>query len=49
MEPLANQITRLIEGIEPGAFDENFREGLSLAEKYGVLDQYKVPDGEIPP
>ncbi|MDR1904171.1 MAG: hypothetical protein LBQ88_18035 [Treponema sp.] len=47
--PCNNQITRLLDGIEPGVFDENFREGIRLAEEYEVLDQYKVLDGEIPP
>ncbi|MDR1904158.1 MAG: hypothetical protein LBQ88_17965 [Treponema sp.] len=37
MEPLANQITRLIDGIEPGIFDDNFRDG-TFGEDYGVLN-----------
>jgi hypothetical protein len=45
--PCNNQITRLIGGIEAGEFDANFREGLCLAEKYGILDQYKVLDGGV--
>jgi hypothetical protein len=43
--PGNNQITRLIDGIAPGAFDGNFKEGLSLAEESGVLEQYQVLDG----
>jgi hypothetical protein len=45
--PCNNQITRLIDGIEPGVFDENFRDGLRLAEEYGVLEQYQVLDGGV--
>jgi hypothetical protein len=28
-------------------FDDNFRDGLSLAEENGVLEQYRVPDGGV--
>jgi hypothetical protein len=31
--PCNNQITRLVDGINPGEFDENFKDGLGLAEK----------------
>ncbi|MDR1957085.1 MAG: hypothetical protein LBQ30_09565 [Treponema sp.] len=43
--PGNNQITRLIDGINPAAFDDNFKDGLCLAEEYGVLDHYRVLDG----
>ncbi|MDR1900961.1 MAG: hypothetical protein LBQ88_01580 [Treponema sp.] len=42
-----NQMTGLIDGIEPGVFDDNFRDGLSWAEENGVLEQYRVPDGGV--
>jgi hypothetical protein len=42
-----DHLPRLIDGIAPGEFDENFRDGLSLAEKYGVLEQYQVLDGGV--
>jgi hypothetical protein len=42
-----NQITRLIDGIAPGEFDWNFRDGLGFAEKYGVFEQYSVPAGGV--
>jgi hypothetical protein len=45
--PCNNQITRLIDGINPGEFDGNFRDGLGLAEQYGVLEQYQVLDGGV--
>jgi hypothetical protein len=45
--PCNNQITRLIDGINPSEFDANFRDGLGLTEKYGVLEQYKVLDGGV--
>jgi hypothetical protein len=45
--PCNNRITRLIDGINPGEFDENFRDGLGLAEQYGVLEQYQVLDGGV--
>jgi hypothetical protein len=35
--PCNNRITRLIDGINPGEFDWNFREGPGSAEKYGVM------------
>ncbi|GHT84719.1 hypothetical protein FACS1894137_08110 [Spirochaetia bacterium] len=44
-----NQITRtfgsqLIDEVKPEEFDENFKDGIGLAEKYGVFEQYKVLD-----
>jgi hypothetical protein len=36
--PCNNQITRLIDGIEPGEFDKNFRDSPCLAKKHGVLE-----------
>ncbi|MDR1957195.1 MAG: hypothetical protein LBQ30_10125 [Treponema sp.] len=42
-----NQITRLIDGIAPGEFDGNFKDGLGLAEQYGVLDHYQVLDSGV--
>jgi hypothetical protein len=45
--PCNNQITRLLDGVEPEEFDENFKEGISLAEQYGVFEPYKVLDGGV--
>lgn len=45
--PCNNQITRLIDGINPGEFDWNFRDGLGLSEKYDVLERYRVLDGGV--
>ncbi|GHV32401.1 hypothetical protein AGMMS4952_22710 [Spirochaetia bacterium] len=42
--PCNNQITRLIDEVKPEEFDENFKDGIELAEKYGVFEQYKVLD-----
>ncbi|GHU94230.1 hypothetical protein FACS189479_06700 [Spirochaetia bacterium] len=42
--PCNNQITRLIDGIKPEAFEENFKDGIGLAEKHGVFEQYRVLD-----
>jgi hypothetical protein len=43
--PGNSRIAMLIDGIEPGEFDETFRDDLGLAEKYGILELYKAPDG----
>ncbi|MDR0377886.1 MAG: hypothetical protein LBH70_08850 [Spirochaetaceae bacterium] len=40
--PGNNQITRLLDGIEPGAFGEVFEVGLETARKHGGLDRYLV-------
>jgi hypothetical protein len=45
--PCNNQITRLLDRVEPSWFDETFKEGMGQAEAYGVLDQYKVLDGGV--
>ncbi|GHU39466.1 hypothetical protein FACS1894190_04260 [Spirochaetia bacterium] len=45
--PCNNQINRLIDGVKPEEFDENFKDGIGLAEKYGVFEQYKVLDGGV--
>jgi hypothetical protein len=40
--PSNNQITRLLDGIEPGDFGEVFELGLETARKYRGLDRYLV-------
>jgi hypothetical protein len=45
--PCNNQITRLLDEVEPQEFDDNFKGGVKLAEEYGVLEQYKVLDGGV--
>ena len=45
--PCNNQITRLVDEVETREFDNNFKDGIALAEKYGVLEQYKVLDGGV--
>jgi hypothetical protein len=45
--PCNNQITRLLDCVEPEEFDENFKDCIRLADKYRVLDQYKVLDGGV--
>jgi hypothetical protein len=40
--PSNNQITRLLDGIEPLLFAEVFNQGLETAQRYGGLDQYLV-------
>jgi hypothetical protein len=42
--PCNNQITRLLDEIEPEGFDGNFKEGIRQAEEAGVLEQYRVLD-----
>jgi hypothetical protein len=32
---------------KPGEFDKNFKDGPGSAEKYGVLEQYKVLNGGV--
>jgi hypothetical protein len=45
--PCNNQITRLVDEVEPEGFDENFKRGIEQADRYGVLDQYRVLDGGV--
>jgi hypothetical protein len=45
--PCNNQITRLLDQVEPEGFAGNFQEGIRQAETYGVLDQYRVLDGGV--
>jgi hypothetical protein len=40
--PSNNQITRLLDGIAPGALAEVFQRGLETAQRYKGLDQYLV-------
>ena len=45
--PCNNQITRLVDEAEPEGFAENFKRGIEQAEKYGVLEEYRVLDGGV--
>jgi hypothetical protein len=45
--PCGNHMTRLLDVVEPSEFDENFKEGVKLAEELGVLDLYNVLDGGV--
>ncbi|MDR1229996.1 MAG: hypothetical protein LBK61_01200 [Spirochaetaceae bacterium] len=51
--PCGSQITRqlrcrrLLDVAEPEVFNENFETGIEQAERYGVLEQYKVLDGGV--
>lgn len=45
--PCNNQITRLLDCVEPDEFDENFKDCIKMAEEYGVFEQYKVLDGGV--
>jgi hypothetical protein len=46
--PCNNQITRLIDEVEPREFDENFKNCVKLAQEYGVFEQYKaLEDGVL--
>jgi hypothetical protein len=45
--PCNNQITRLLDRVEPEGFVGNFKEGIRQAEEAGVLEQYRVLDGGV--
>jgi hypothetical protein len=45
--PCNNQITRLLDRVEPEGFEGNFKEGIRQAEEAGVLEQYRVLDGGV--
>ena len=45
--PCGNQITRLIDVVEPDECAGNFKDGIRLAEEYGALEQYKVLNGGV--
>jgi hypothetical protein len=45
--PSNNQITRLLDKVEPEWFAETFNNNLKLAEQYGALDEYRVLDGGV--
>jgi hypothetical protein len=45
--PCNNQITRLLDVVEPEVFYKNFETGIEQAEKYEVLEQYRVLDGGV--
>jgi hypothetical protein len=45
--PSNNQITRLLDNLEPAWFAESFNHNLKLAEQYGALQEYRVPDGGV--
>ena len=45
--PCSNEITKLLDEIEPGEFDENFKAGIGFVEKSGALEEYQVLDGGV--
>ncbi|GMO16398.1 MAG: hypothetical protein Ta2A_26030 [Treponemataceae bacterium] len=45
--PCSNQITRLIDEVDPDECAENFKDGLKLAKESGVLEQYKALGGGV--
>jgi hypothetical protein len=45
--PSNNQITRLLDKLEPEWFAETFNNNLNLAERYGALDEYRVLAGGL--
>jgi hypothetical protein len=45
--PGNNQITRLLDNLEPEWFAETFNNNLKLAEQYGKLEEYRVLDGGV--
>jgi hypothetical protein len=45
--PSNNQITRLLDKVEPEWFAEPFNNNLNPAEKYGALEEYRVLDGGV--
>jgi hypothetical protein len=45
--PCNNQLSRLLDAVEPELFDENFKAGIRQAEQYGVLEQYQVLSGGV--
>ena len=45
--PCGNRMTRLPGEAGPELFDENFKAGIGQAEKYGVLDRYRVLEADF--
>jgi hypothetical protein len=45
--PCNNQRTRLLDRVEPEEFDENFKDGIRQADRYGVFEPYKVLDDGV--
>jgi hypothetical protein len=45
--PSNNQITRLLDNLEPEWFAETLNNNLRLAEKYEALEEYRVLDGGV--
>jgi hypothetical protein len=45
--PCNNQITRLLDVINPDKFGAIFNKGIEMAERYGALQQYKVLNGRL--
>jgi hypothetical protein len=45
--PSNNQITRLLDNLEPEWFADTFNNNLKRAEQYGALEEYRVLDGGV--
>jgi hypothetical protein len=45
--PCSNQITRLIDVVDPEECEGNFKDALTLVAEYGILERYKVLNGGV--